>query len=538
MAPKEKSYDTDIGWQHCSIIGQDKRRVKCNWCGKEMSGDVSRLKEHLAGRQGNVAACTQVSLEVRKQMLAHLIGKKKDKQSAQQRESMIREELMHNPVQIDNDSSEQSEEDEEERQMRRAMKESRNMHREEEEMRRSTGSNFQRSRSVNIRGEREYGGSSSTHRTPGVTAESENIGPMDTYLQKKRDRTQTSIKTALKGIKNAKKHIGRAISKFFFYNHIPFNVADSPYYHTMVDAIQSVRPGVPPPSSNDIATKYLDSEVDEFHTYIETFKRYWDEFGCTLMCDGWSTQNRRNIINFLVYSGMGTIFLKSVDATAHFKSADYICQLMDEVVQEIGEKRVVQVVTDNEANYKAAGNLLMIKRPHLYWTPYAAHCIDLMLEDIAKEPEIDMVICEGQRLTNFIYNHGWVLHLLRQMTGGREIIRPDVTRFATHFLALESIMRYKDDIIRMFTSQEWSMKIKNMKPKDKSLGETLKNMALANTFWDNITIATAVFEPFVKVLRLVDSDDKSEMGFLYEAMNIAKESIKKMWAKVIRSGGR
>ena len=150
-----------------------------------MSGGVSRLKEHLAGRQGNVAACTQVSLEVRKQMLAHLIGKKKDKQSAQQRESMIREELMHNPVQIDNDSSEQSEEDEEERQMRRAIKESRNMHREEEEMRRSTGGNFQRSRSVNIRGEREYGGSSSTHRTPGVTAESENIGPMDTYLQKK-----------------------------------------------------------------------------------------------------------------------------------------------------------------------------------------------------------------------------------------------------------------------------------------------------------------------------------------------------------------
>ncbi|GJW67221.1 crooked neck-like protein 1 [Tanacetum coccineum] len=43
-----------------------------------------------------------------------------------------------------------------------------------------------------------------------------------------------------------------------------------------------------------------------------------------------------------------------------------------------------RVVTDNASSYKAQGKLLMEKRKHLYWTPRAAHCIDLMLEDIEK----------------------------------------------------------------------------------------------------------------------------------------------------------
>ena len=110
------------------------------------------------------------------------------------------------------------------------------------------------------------------------------------------------------------------------------------------------------------------------------------------MCDGWNTQNRRKIINFLVYSTHGTIFLKSVDATNEFQSGEYICGLMNEVVESIGENRVVQVVTDNGANYKATGQLLMQARKHLFWTPCAAHCIDLILEDISKEPDVTTVI--------------------------------------------------------------------------------------------------------------------------------------------------
>ncbi len=66
------------------------------------------------------------------------------------------------------------------------------------------------------------------------------------------------------------------------------------------------------------------------------------------------------------------------------KDADTSCKMLDEIVEYVGESNVIQVVTDNAANYKKAEKLLEVKRSKLYWTPCAAHCIDLMLYDTGK----------------------------------------------------------------------------------------------------------------------------------------------------------
>ena len=71
------------------------------------------------------------------------------------------------------------------------------------------------------------------------------------------------------------------------------------------------------------------------------------------------------------------MFLKSVDASDKVKSAQLICEMMEEVVQEVGEENVVQIVTDNAANYMAAGRLFEMRHPTIFWTSCAAHCIDL-----------------------------------------------------------------------------------------------------------------------------------------------------------------
>uniref|UniRef100_A0A3Q7IW22 DUF659 domain-containing protein n=1 Tax=Solanum lycopersicum TaxID=4081 RepID=A0A3Q7IW22_SOLLC len=47
-----------------------------------------------------------------------------------------------------------------------------------------------------------------------------------------------------------------------------------------------------------------------------------------------------------------------------------------------GEENVVQIITNNGPNFVNAGKRLMETRSHVYWTPCAAHCIDLLLEDI------------------------------------------------------------------------------------------------------------------------------------------------------------
>ncbi|KAF8387759.1 hypothetical protein HHK36_026414 [Tetracentron sinense] len=49
---------------------------------------------------------------------------------------------------------------------------------------------------------------------------------------------------------------------------------------------------------------------------------------------------------------------------------------------------------------------------------------------------------------------------------------------------------------------------------------------LSTTFWNNIVYAMKITAPLVRVLRLVDGEKKPPMGYIYEAMDRAKETIK------------
>ena len=97
--------------------------------------------------------------------------------------------------------------------------------------------------------------------------------------------------------------------------------------------------------------------------------------------------------------------MKSVDATEFRRTTTYIYTLMDKIVESVGEEHVVQIVTDNGANFKAAGKMLMDKRKHLFWTPCAAHCIDLILEEIGRKTSVASLIKACRGIARFIYDH-------------------------------------------------------------------------------------------------------------------------------------
>ena len=94
---------------------------------------------------------------------------------------------------------------------------------------------------------------------------------------------------------------------------------------------------------------------------------------------------------------------------------------------------VVQIITDNASNYVLAGKLSEEKHKTILWTPCVAHCIDLMLEDIGKIDWVKNIVDHAKSITKFIYNCSLILSLMRKHTGGKDIIRPAITRFATHF---------------------------------------------------------------------------------------------------------
>ncbi|KAI3515159.1 hypothetical protein L1887_13912 [Cichorium endivia] len=105
------------------------------------------------------------------------------------------------------------------------------------------------------------------------------------------------------------------------------------------------------------------------------------------------------------------------------------------MVHKVGEENVVQVITDNASAYVKPGKLLEAKRPHLFWTPCAAHCIDLMLEDIGKQiPRVKSVLKKSMLSNAYIYTHVALVNLMRTFTNKKNLHRPAITRFATSFI--------------------------------------------------------------------------------------------------------
>ncbi|KAG6483907.1 hypothetical protein ZIOFF_060693 [Zingiber officinale] len=73
----------------------------------------------------------------------------------------------------------------------------------------------------------------------------------------------------------------------------------------------------------------------------------------------------------------------------------------------------------------------------------------------------------------------------------------------------------------MFTSKEWKSS-QFAKTKD---GKVIENVVMDKDFWKSIITCLRSAYPLIKVLRLVDSDEKPAMGFIYEEMDRAKEKI-------------
>ena len=107
----------------------------------------------------------------------------------------------------------------------------------------------------------------------------------------------------------------------------------------------------------------------------------------------------------------------------------------------------------------------------------------LEFDAIGKFDEVSETVSQASKITKYAYNHCFALHLMRKYTGGREILRPAPTRFATNFIALQSILAQKDALRAMVTSREWTISAYAKESKGKKFVEHV----LDSRFWKECT---------------------------------------------------
>ncbi|XP_014506837.1 uncharacterized protein LOC106766634 [Vigna radiata var. radiata] len=260
------------------------------------------------------------------------------------------------------------------------------------------------------------------------------------------------------------------------------------------------------------------------HLVVIDAKKYrdeWKETGCTVLCDNWSDGRIGSLVVFSVACPKGTLFLKSVDVSGHEHDSTYLFELLESVVLEVGLENVVQVITDASAGYVCARRLLTARYSFLFWSPCVAYYIDKMLEDIGRQDWVSTVLEDAKTITQYIYGHAWILNIMKKFTGGKELIRPKITRFVTDFLSLRSIVMQEGNLKHMFSHSEWLSSMYSKRPD----AQAIKSLLYSDKFWKHAHEAVSVSEPLVKLLRMVDGDMPA-MGYIYEGMESAKVVIK------------
>ncbi|KAL8093856.1 hypothetical protein AgCh_035657 [Apium graveolens] len=431
--PKRKARSNDPGWKYAyyPFPETNKDVVKCILCGNSNHGGINRYKQHLIGGYPDIVKCPKITKEIAKEMSDYMESKKKRSRKNTQQQQ----------IEENNDDDVQEIP--------------------------SAASNMVQSSKSCAGTKGKAAGQPFNFKIPSTNSKSAtsmkyNRTPEQVVEERHtKGASQSTLENRLR-TPEEKAKVHMHIANFFYECGIPFNAANSRSYEVMVESIGQYGPGLKPPIYHELRVPLLKKAKEETEKLKEKHEKAWKRYGCTLMSDGWKDRRGRSLINFLANSPEGTFFLGSVNASSESHDAQMLAKLLKSKIKEIGEKNIVQVVTDNGANYKLAGHILEIRMPTLFWTPCAAHCVDLMLKDIGKIPAFKKTINQEKRCTTFIYRHGRVLDVMREMTNGRDLIRTGATRPALAEIAT-AIDYAKSEVKKKFGGGKMAIRNKVVK---------------------------------------------------------------------------
>ncbi|XP_062107031.1 uncharacterized protein LOC133818271 isoform X2 [Humulus lupulus] len=315
-----------------------------------------------------------------------------------------------------------------------------------------------------------------------------------------------------------------AIGRFLYEIAVPLDaVRDSVHFQPMIDAIASGGSKIVAPSCHDLRGWILKDVAAEVKNDVDWCTKRWANTGCSLLAGECNSGKGRTLLNFSVYCPDQTIFLKSVDISSILNTTDALHDLLKQVVEQVGVQHVLQVITNSDERYVVAGRRLMETLPTIYWSPCAAHCIGLMLEDFGKIEWIKSAIEQAKSVTRFIYNHTIILNIMRRYTFGIDIVKPGESLFATNFMTLKQMADLKLNLQSMVTSQEWIGSSFSNSAEGLLLADTLTN----RSFWSCCILITRLVDPLLRALNIVSCQKRAAVGYIFAGIYRAKEIIKR-----------
>ena len=101
------------------------------------------------------------------------------------------------------------------------------------------------------------------------------------------------------------------------------------------------------------------------------------------------------------------------------------------------------------------------------------------------------------------------------------------TRFATNYIALDSLLKKRVDLKKVFISNEWS----SHKLSRTEVGHEVERLMFDHQYWEKVEKLVSIYEALYIVLRIVDSEVVPIMPFVYELIRLLKANLDRLKAK-------
>ncbi|RZC24732.1 hypothetical protein D0Y65_003769 [Glycine soja] len=329
----------------------------------------------------------------------------------------------------------------------------------------------------------------------------------------------------------ARETLDHEIARMFYSSGLPFHLARNPHYRkAFAYAANNQISGYQPPGYNKLRTTLLQNERRHVENFLQPIKNAWSQKGVSIVSDGWSDPQRRSLINFMVVTESGPMFLKAIDCSNEIKDKDFIAKHMREVIMEVGHSNVVQIVMDNAAVCKVAGLIIEAEFPSIYWTPCVVHTLNLALKNIcaAKNTEknnvayeecswITQIADDAMFVKNFVMSHSMRLSIFNSL----KLLSIAPTRFVSTIVMLKRFKQLKKGLQEMVISDQWS----SYKEDDVAKAKFVKDTLLDDKWWDKVDYILSFTSPIYDVLRRTDTK-ASSLHLVYEMWDSMIEKVK------------
>ena len=276
-----------------------------------------------------------------------------------------------------------------------------------------------------------------------------------------------------------------------------------------------------------------------------------DPTGGLLISDGWNSTQSRPILNALLSTPAGSLFLRSVDTSGDSKDAQYIADFMISCINEVGPQFVVAICMDGAC--VSSFPIIMAEIPHVFCFICPTHSVDNFLKNVCGSQQEIVVrsvrtsedeksfewgstvfsepMEQAWEVIKFATHHCKPLSIFRALAKSPEtwegtsqptaleLVKFCETRFASRILMLTRYRQLRPVLELLVVNPGFKAWVAKQKRATRDQADEVRELVQNTEHWKAVELADRVLAPVLMVLRLTDGKTGATLGKVYHLMS-------------------